>query len=282
MVNWWKGLILNQRFGFYACNNFHYCTFTRSIKPDDLKNVAEEFDDKKDYENAIKYYEKFLEVSNGDSLLYYNLGRAYENENQPEKALTNYDKSINLDNSYAYAYYWKGSVLYDLKKYKEAIIEWNKFNSLKPNSNAIHYWLAHAYFKINNFGEAINSINIEIETNDDNENAIKFKTDLISILSKIFNSREIKINSTQFEIFKEYIDIAINSELNIKFDYHKSEQFEGGIKSLRTIKPLGYKMVGNSQCLVGYCYMRNEERTFNVDRISNLIINPNKIEFWSE
>lgn len=267
---------------FYACNNNHYCNFTRKIEPDDFKNVAEEFDDKKDYENAIKYYEKYLEVSNGDSLLYYNLGRAYENANQPEKALTNYDKSIYLNNSYAYAYYWKGSVLYDLKKYREAIIEWNKFNSLKPNSNAIHYWLAHAYFKINNFGQAINSINKEIETNDDNANAIKLKTDLISILAKKFNSGEFKINSTQFEIFKEYIDIAINSELNIKFDYHKSEQFEGGIKSLRTIKPLGYKMVGNSQCLVGYCYMRNEERTFNVDRISNLIINPNKIEFWEE
>jgi len=71
--------------------------------------------------------------------------------------------------------------------------------------------------------------------------------------------------------------------VNVKFNYHKSQQFEGGVESLRTIKPKGFKVMGqyNSVCVFGYCYMREEERTFNLERISDLKINPNEIEFWS-
>ena len=77
---------------------------------------------------------------------------------------------------------------------------------------------------------------------------------------------------------------AIDFEVNIKFNYHKSKQFEGGIESLRTIKPKGFKVMGmyNSVCVFGYCYMREEERIFNIERISDLKINPNEIEFNSK
>ncbi|MDD3772580.1 MAG: hypothetical protein RBT46_00835 [Weeksellaceae bacterium] len=81
-----------------------------------------------------------------------------------------------------------------------------------------------------------------------------------------------------------YLQLAIDFDLNVKFNYHKSIQFEGGVQSLRTIKPKGFKVMGqyDSVCLFGYCFMREEERTFNLDRISGLKINPKEIEFWSE
>lgn len=72
--------------------------------------------------------------------------------------------------------------------------------------------------------------------------------------------------------------------INIKFNYHKNVQFEGGLQSLRTISPTGFKTMGqfDSVCVYGYCYMRKRRKNFNLDRISDLIMNPNKIEFWSE
>ena len=86
------------------------------------------------------------------------------------------------------------------------------------------------------------------------------------------------------QTIKGYIQLAIDFEINIKFNYHKNIQFEGGLQSLRTIKPAGFKTMGqfDSVCVFGYCYMRKEERTFNLDRISDLVMNPKTIEFWSE
>lgn len=50
------------------------------------------------------------------------------------------------------------------------------------------------------------------------------------------------------------------------------------------LKPSSFITMGmyDSLCVKGYCYMRDENRTFNIDRISKLIINPDEIEYWSE
>ena len=86
------------------------------------------------------------------------------------------------------------------------------------------------------------------------------------------------------QTIKVYIQLAIDFGINIKFNYHKNVQFEGGLQSLRTISPTGFKTMGqfDTVCVYGYCYMRKEERTFNLDRISDLVMNPKTIEFWSE
>ena len=72
-------------------------------------------------------------------------------------------------------------------------------------------------------------------------------------------------------VFKDNASITRIIDLLVKSNYLK-----------RTVNPKDFKFVGNSECLVGYCYMRNEDRTFNLNRISNLIMNPKEIEYWSE
>ena len=101
--------------------------------------------------------------------------------------------------------------------------------------------------------------------------------------AKGISIKETNINSSDLDTIKGYIQLAVDFDVNVKFNYHKSQQFEGGVQSLRTIKPKGFKVIGqhNSICVFGYCYMREEERTFNIERISDLKINPNEIEFWS-
>lgn len=265
---------------FYACNNSHYCNFTKKITPNDFKVLASEFYKRKDFGKAIEYFERYLSTESGSSEIFYQLGRSYEESNNLENALLNYDKSISKDASNAYAYYWRGSVHYDLKKYDNCICDWLKFNEIKPNSNSVNYWLAQAHFKSGDIAKSIEFINHELLVNPNNENAIEAKSQYLSH----FSTKETKITSSNKTILKDYLQLAIDLELNVKFNYHKSVQFDGGIRSLRTIKPKGFKVLGqyNSLCVFGYCYMREEERTFNLDRISELVINPKTIEFWTE
>jgi DNA helicase-4 len=273
------------RYGFfYACNNSHYCNFTRKIEPNDFKILAAEFYKKEDFEKAVEYFEKYLSIETGSTETYYQLARSYEQQNDLHNALLNYDKAISKDASNAYAYYWRGSVNYDLEKYNNSIRDWLKFNLIKPNSNSVNYWLAQAYFKSRDLLKPIEFINKEISVNPNNENAIKLKHQYLSHLKSQFTTKESNIKSTNKETLKNYLQLAIDFDVNVKFNYHKSVRFNGGIQSLRTIKPKGFKVIGqyDSLCVFGYCYMREEERTFNLDRISGLIINPKLIEFWSE
>lgn len=269
---------------FYACNNSHYCNFTKKIEPNDFKVLADEFYEKNDFEKAIEYFEKYLLTESGNSEIFYELGRCYEQQNNLEKALLNYNKAISLNTSNPYAYYWRGSVNYDLQQYKNAIDDWSHFNKLKTNSNSINYWLSKAYFKSRHFTKSIDFITKEINENPNNEDAKSLKKSYLEQLKKRYTSVECKIKSNDVNTIEGYLKLAIDFGVNVKFNYHKSTQFEGGVQSLRTIKPIGFKMVGqyDSLCVYGYCYMREEERTFNVDRISELKINPKEIEFWSD
>lgn len=269
---------------FYACNNNHYCNFTRKIEPKDFKDLAAEYYKKEDFEKAIENFEKYLSTESGNSEIYYELGRSYEQKGNLQNALLKYDKAISLDNSNSYAFYWRGSVHFDLEKYKNAIEDWTLFNTKKPNSNSVNYWLAQAYFKSNHFVKSIEFINHEIEINPNNQNAKILKEDYLKQLKKKYTSTESIVKSNDIDVIKGYLQLAIDFDVNVKFNYHKSVQFEGGIQSLRTIKPKGFKIMGqyDSLCVFGYCYMRDEERTFNLDRISELKMNPKEIEFWSE
>lgn len=269
---------------FYACNNSHYCNFTKKIEPNDFKVLATEFYNKEDFEKAIECFEKYLSSETGSSEVYYQLGRSFEQKNNLQNALLNYDKSISKDASNAYAYYWRGSVHYDLKQYDNSVRDWLKFNEIKPNNNSVNYWLAQAYFKSNDIIKSIEFINQELSVNPNNDDAIKLKGHYLSHLKSQLTTKENKITSSNKTTLKDYLQLAIDFEVNVKFNYQKSVQFDGGIQSLRTIKPKGFKVIGqyDSLCVFGYCYMREEERTFNLNRISELVINPKTIEFWTE
>ena len=269
---------------FYSCNNNHYCNFTRKIEPNDFKNVGDELYDSDLYDEALEQYSKYVSLVNDNARIYYKMGRCYEGISNSTSAINYYTKALNLDDSILYAYYWRASSNYDVENYKIAIEDWLYFRNSKGNVNAVNYWLAKAYHKINNYGATIECLNIELSLSDPQSDAPLFKKTILKKLTSLFKLKEVAIKSTKSSILKEYIAIAISEGLNIKFNYYKSPQFDGGLKSIRTITPQGFKIVGqhDSECVFGYCFMREEERTFNMSRMSELIINPSTVEFWSE
>lgn len=267
---------------FYACNNFHYCNYTKKIEADDLTKVADELSDKKEFENAIKYYLKSLEVENDNSKVQYNLARAYEQNNQLYEAINYYSKSIESEDTNIYSYYWRGSAYFDIKNYEAAFNDWIKFNEFKPGSNNVFYWIAKAKFYQGKYDIAIKYLNKNLELDSEDADTKQLKQNCLDKYKEVIQQKETHLNTNNLGDIKNIIQLGISYDLNVKFNYHKSIQFDGGVQSLRTIKPAEFKTVGNSLCVVGYCYMREEDRTFNIERMSNLILNPNKIEYWSD
>ena len=64
------------------------------------------------------------------------------------------------------------------------------------------------------------------------------------------------------------IQEAIITNKVISFNYTNND----GIESKRSVFPYYLKYTGFAVFLKGFCFLRNEERTFNIDKIENLKI----------
>jgi len=74
---------------------------------------------------------------------------------------------------------------------------------------------------------------------------------------------------TEFKVKYDKLRKAIDENGTVTFEYKKFE----GERSTRTIKPEGFKLPGKSLCVYGYCFLRNDKRTFAIRRMTKLIIN---------
>ncbi|MBN2415247.1 HNH endonuclease [bacterium] len=81
-----------------------------------------------------------------------------------------------------------------------------------------------------------------------------------------FSERESK--ETYFSQNLKILNKAITEELLVYFHYQKYE----GEKSLRTIAPYAFEKIGRSLCVKGFCYLRDENRTFAIRRMTGLKI----------
>ncbi len=64
------------------------------------------------------------------------------------------------------------------------------------------------------------------------------------------------------------INTAISQNKKINFNYRKFS----GEKSKRTISPETTNIIRRTWCVGGFCYLRNEDRTFAIKRMRNLKI----------
>lgn len=277
---------LVERYGmhgyFYACNNNHYCNFTKNINVTDFYEIGRQLFKEKKYNEAEEYFNKVLKINCNHKDAFYILGRINFELKNYNDALINYEKAGENGFDLIYINYYIGITLFHLKEFPKAIEKLKNYDNNTENKLLVNYYLSAAYFSSRHFVLALQHIEKEIGTEKSSTTALSLKNKIIEALKQKYIKSESKVNSRELNTIKGYISIAIELQLTIKFDYHKSEQFDGGVQSLRTIKPIEFKFVGNSECVVGYCYMRNEDRTFNLNRISNLILNPSNIEYWSE
>lgn len=287
---WCDNGILIERNGaygyFYACDNNHYCNFTRKITATDFFNISKEYLKKGDRDNEKLFLEKCLDIDENHFKALHNLGNYVgEIEENLEKAIELYTKSLNFSTLPSRTHWNRANTYFLLKNFKKAIIDFNLYFAKRKDDHLkteFHARLAKCYYYENDYENALIQIKKERIITSNPKALIKVEEDIIERKRKTklekSKQKDLIVNQSKSEnqIILS-IQEAIKDNVNIRFNYHKSVQFDGGVKSTRTIRPLEFKKVGNSHCISGHCYLRNAERTFNLDRISSLIINPSVI-----
>jgi tetratricopeptide (TPR) repeat protein len=115
------------------------------------------------WRNSITLFSHTLDVTDNNSVAYYNRGASYSHIGDDRQALADYDKALSINPRYADAYYNRGTIYLHLENYGQAIRDFDKALSVNPiNANAYHNrGLANSH--LGNYQQAIGDYDKTIE-----------------------------------------------------------------------------------------------------------------------
>ena len=111
--------------------------------------------DEGDYEQAISYCTKAIELKPSDPAVYYYRGRAYEGNELYDKAISDYTKAIELDPNLAPLYDNRAGSYYYKGQYQQAIADYSKTIELDPKYASAYNNRGHSYEKLELYDKAI-------------------------------------------------------------------------------------------------------------------------------
>jgi len=98
-----------------------------------LLNYANLLSEKRQFRDAIIYYQKAIRQRPNDPICFANLAACYIRQGQPLLGLAAADQSIQLKSDYAEAWSNRGNALQDLKRYEEALASHERALEIKPD-----------------------------------------------------------------------------------------------------------------------------------------------------
>ncbi len=137
----------------------------------DLTNKGVDYIDVGEYEKAIEYFDKAIELNPNYPTAFYSRGIAYMNLGQYERAIEEFNEAITHDPNYVVAYYNRGVAYAFLNQYERAIEDYNKALELNPNYETLdpiyeaYYNRGVAYAFLKQYERAIEDFNKAIELN---------------------------------------------------------------------------------------------------------------------
>jgi len=108
-----------------------------------------------DFENALKWYSKAIEINPKFARAYFNRGIIHRKLNENDKAIADYTKAIELDPNYVAAYNNRGTAYDDLKEYDKAIADYTKAIELDPSYVRAHQNRGITHRKLGKYDKAI-------------------------------------------------------------------------------------------------------------------------------
>ena len=124
--------------------------------------------DNKEYEKALKNFNKVIEIDPNNKMAYNNKGYLYEELKNYKKALENFNKVIEIDPNAKETYNARGCINVYLKKYKEALEDYNREIKLNPDFIDVYYNRGRLYFtNLKNNDKALKDFNkvIQLDSN---------------------------------------------------------------------------------------------------------------------
>lgn len=107
------------------------------------------------YDDAIKYYNKFLEKVPKDAICYNFRGLAYMHQKEWEKALKDFNESSKIDPNYLAPVINKADINYKMENYDAAIKDYTKISKQYPDLVGPVYSRGLAQMKLQEWDEAI-------------------------------------------------------------------------------------------------------------------------------
>jgi tetratricopeptide (TPR) repeat protein len=121
----------------------------------DWLKIAMDFVGKGDYENAISFLNRTIELEPNMPEAYLYRGLAYRNMQKYKEALADYNKLLTIDPKSASAYNNRGVVYWKQGKHKEALDDYNKTISRAPNDYIVYNNRGVVYYEMGNYDNAL-------------------------------------------------------------------------------------------------------------------------------
>jgi tetratricopeptide (TPR) repeat protein len=131
----------------------------------DWFKIASDFVGKGDYENAVSFFNRTIELDPNMVDAYLFRGLAYRNLKKYKEAMEDYNKIISLEPNSAAAYNNRGVVYWKQGKFKEALADYNKTISLAPNDYIVYKNRGVVNFEMGNYNDALTDYNKAISLN---------------------------------------------------------------------------------------------------------------------
>ncbi|MBI5324860.1 MAG: tetratricopeptide repeat protein [Ignavibacteriae bacterium] len=148
-----------------------------------------EYFDKKDYENAIKQWEKAIELKQNYYEAWNNKGVAFDILEKYEEAIKSYDEAIKIKQDFYLAWNNKGSALSKLEKYEEAIKSYDEAIKIKQDYYEAWNNKGVTFGKLEKYEEAIKSYDEAIKIKQDFYLAWNNKSVALNKLGKYDDAR---------------------------------------------------------------------------------------------
>lgn len=125
----------------------------------------------KDYEGAINYFTKAIELGANDKVIYSKRGLTYVHLEDYPKAIGDFSTVIKLDANDKSGYADRGFVYLRIKDYPKAIDDFTKAIESNINDKFIYGGRGAAYIGIKDYPKAINDFTKAIDLDENNKNA---------------------------------------------------------------------------------------------------------------
>lgn len=233
------------------------------------------FKEKKDLKNAIKYYQKAIDLEPNFYQAWFNMGTTYGLLEEYEYALEKFQKTIDLESSFYQAWYHLGYTYEQLGKFEIAI---EKYQKAIDYYNDYKSWLQMgiAYGKLGELETAVKKIEKAIEINP------SFSHSWYNLGYAYEKLEQIETAIEKYQKAVEINPYYNNAWYNLGCMYEKLEQFEIAIEKYQKvveINPYDYEAYGR----IGICYEKLKKLEMAIKNYQKTVeINPNLYEVWND
>jgi len=123
---------------------------------------------KGNYDEAIRYFTKAIDLNPLDAEPYYSRGAAYSLKGQYEEAISDYTKAIEINPRDANTYYNRGIACYKKDQFDQAISDFNKALEINPNDAEAYYNRGATRYKKGQQDQAISDFKKALEIDPNN------------------------------------------------------------------------------------------------------------------